>query len=191
MTRLPPTRLPYLSTRQLLSFALAQRLGAQLGLAPGSAALVETAEGWLLFHWLGDVYGQALLDLLQPMLPVEGSAQPGLCLLLRDEPRSLPELNSKQVTRYLHDHERQYEGLLALGAYQHLLPRNLRRQAVVEQFDVACFVQAVADLRPARATERGGGAGGWWLSVRVRGASATQERRRRTNGGSCAAYAHR
>lgn len=148
-----PTRLPYLSTRQLLSFALAQRLGAQLGFAAGSAALVETAEGWLLFHWLGDVYGQALLDLLQPMLPVAVSAQPGLCLLLRDEPRSLTELNSKLVTRYLLEHERQYEGLLALGAYQHLLPRNLRRQAVVAQFDVACFVRAAADLRPERAKE--------------------------------------
>ena len=145
-----PTRLPYLSTRQLLSFALAQRLPAQLGLAPGSAPLVETAEGSLLFHWLGDVYGQALLDLLQPMLPVEGSIQPGLCLLLRDEPRSLPVLNARQVTRYLHEHERQYEGLLALGAYQYLLPRNLRRRAVVEQFGIECFVEAVAALRLER-----------------------------------------
>ena len=34
-----------------------------------------------------------------------------------------------------------------------LLPRSLRRQAVVEQFDVARFVQAVADLRPERAGE--------------------------------------
>ncbi len=68
-------------------------------------------------------------------------------------PRSLPQLNSKRVTRYLHEHEQQYEGLLALGAYQHLLPRNLRRQAVVAQFDVACFVRAAADLRPERANE--------------------------------------
>ncbi len=152
-----PARLPYLSARQLLSFALAQRLPAQLGLAAPSGALVETAGGWLLFHWLGDVYGQALLDLVGPMLAVAASAQPGLCLLLRDAPRSLPELSTRQVTRYLHEHERQYEGLLALGAYQHLLPRSLRRQAVVEQFDVARFVQAVAELRLVRADEAAAG----------------------------------
>ena len=146
-------RLPFLSARQLLSFALAQRLPRQLGLAPGIAPLVETPTGWLLFHWLGDVYGQALLDLLQPTLPVEESAQPGLCVLLRDEPRGLPPISLKQVERYLHDHAHQYEALLALGAYQHLLPRSLRRQAVIEQFDPGCFVEAVAALRVERTAE--------------------------------------
>jgi hypothetical protein len=117
------------------------------------APLVDTPAGWLLFHWLGDVYGQALLDLLQPTLPVEESAQPGLCLLLRDEPRGLPAISLKQVERYLHDHTHQFEGLLALGAYQHLLPRSLRRQAVIEQFDPGCFVETVATLRLERTAE--------------------------------------
>jgi ATP-dependent helicase Lhr and Lhr-like helicase len=146
-------RLPYLSSRQLLSFALAQRLPGQLGISPGVAPLVETPAGWLLFHWLGDVYGQALLDLLQPTLPVEESTQPGLCMLLHDEPRGLPSISLKHAERYLRDHAHQYEGLLALGAYQHLLPRNLRRQAVVEQFDVGCFVETVATLRLERTAE--------------------------------------
>jgi ATP-dependent Lhr-like helicase len=146
-------RLPYLSTRQLLSFSLAQRLPGVLGIGRDIAPLVQTPAGWLLFHWLGDVYGQALLDLLQATLPVEESAQPGLCLLLRDEPRGLPSISLKQVERYLRDHVHQYEGLLALGAYHHLLPRSLRRQAVVEQFDVQCFVETVASLRLERQAE--------------------------------------
>ncbi|MFN8467202.1 MAG: DEAD/DEAH box helicase [Caldilineaceae bacterium] len=145
-----PERLPYLSSRQLLSFALAQRLPSQLGFAPATAPLVETPSGWLLFHWLGDVYGQALLDLLQGTLLVEEAAEPGLCLLVHDEPRSLPAINARQVERYLQDHVHQYEGLLSLGAYQHLLPRSLRRRAVVEQFEVTRFVEAVAALRVTR-----------------------------------------
>ena len=151
-----PERLPYLSSRQLLSFALAQRLPSQLGFAPGTAPLVETPNGWLLFHWLGDVYGQALLDLLQGTVLVEESAEPGLCMLVHDEPRSLPAINAKQVERYLQDHVHQYEGLLALGAYQHLLPRSLRRRAVVEQFDVTRFVEAVAALRITRSAQPAG-----------------------------------
>lgn len=146
----PTQRLPYLSARQLLSFDLAQRIPPEIGLAPGNVPLVETPDGWLLFHWLGDVYGQALLDLLRYTVPVEESAQPGLCLLLRDEPRDLPSLSAAQVERYLHDHLRQYEALLALGAYHHLLPRAVRSRATIEQFGVERFVAAVAQLRIAR-----------------------------------------
>ena len=146
-------RLPYLSARQLLSFELAQKLAANLALAPGAAPLVATPAGWLLFHLLGDVYGQALLDLLGPTLAVTASAQPGLCLLLREAPRSFPPLTPESVNRYLHEHSRQYERLLALGAYQPLLPLELRRRAVVEQFGVERFVAAVARLRPALAPE--------------------------------------
>ncbi len=140
-------RLPYLSARQMLSFELAQQLAASLGLTPGSAPLVETPAGWLLFHWLGDVYGQALLDLLRPMLAARESAQPGLALLLREASDSLPAIGGEQATRYLHEHVRQYEGMLALGAYNHLLPSEVRRRAATEQFNVQRFVQAVAGLR--------------------------------------------
>lgn len=146
-------KLPFLSARQLLSFDLAQTLPSQFGLAPGDAPLVETRKGWLLFHWLGDVYGQALLDLLRPHLAVSESAQPGLALLLREEPRSLPTINIEQTTRYLHDHVRQYEGMLALGAYQHLLPWSLRQRSVTAQFDAQRFVDAVARLRVGRSLD--------------------------------------
>ena len=146
-------QLRYLSTRQLLSYDLARQIPVQLGLVTGGAPLVPTDDGSLLFHWMGDVYGQALLDLLRYTLPVQATAQPGLCLLLGDEPRSLPTITADRVTRYLHDHYRQYETMLALGAYHHLLPVKLRRQAVVAQFDVPRFVEAIAGLQVQRAPE--------------------------------------
>lgn len=146
-------QLRYLSARQLLSYDLARQIPAQFGLAKGTAPFVQTDDGWLLFHWCGDVYGQALLDLLRYTLPVEVTAQPGLCVLVKDEPRAIPALPVEKVTRYLHDNYRQYEAMLTLGAYHHLLPVNLRRRAVLAQFDAPRFVEAVATLRPVRAPE--------------------------------------
>jgi ATP-dependent Lhr-like helicase len=150
----PALPLRYLSTRQLLSFELAQQLPAQLGLAPGAAPILQCDDGWLVFHWLGDVYGQALLDLLRYTVRAEATTQPGLCVLLRDEPRALPVLPAEKVKRYLLDEEARFENMLALGAYHHLLPRNLRRSAVVEQFNIPRFVEAVATLRTAPALAR-------------------------------------
>jgi ATP-dependent Lhr-like helicase len=145
--------LRYLSSRQVLSYDLARRLPAQVGLAPGAAPLVPYNDGWLWFHWLGDVYGRAALDLLRYTLGANESPQPGVCLVLREELRALPVWTADQVTRYLHDQYRRYEPLLALGAYHHLLPTDLRRRAVVAQFDVPRFLHAVGALQIARAPE--------------------------------------
>ena len=139
-------KLPFLSARQLLSYGLAQALARYLDVMPGAAPLVAMPDGWLLCHCLGDVYGQALLDLLHPHLAVRATPQPGLALLLEDEPRALPPVSVEMVTRYLHEHVRPYEGLLALGAYQHLLPWPLRQRSVVEHFDAARFAASVSAL---------------------------------------------
>lgn len=146
-------RLRYISTRQILSYDLAQGLSTQVGLSPATAPLVPHDDGWLLFHWLGDVYGRAILDLVSYTLPTDDTPQPGLCLLLLDEPRAIPALTPEGVQRYLHDHYRRYESMLALGAYHHLLPVELRRRTVVEQFDVPRFIEAVERLRIERASE--------------------------------------
>lgn len=151
------TPLRYLSTRQTLSYDLARRFPSQLGLSPGAAPLVPDLDandsGWLWFHWLGDVYGRAILDLLAYTLPVAPTSQVGLCLLFTDEPRSIPALTAIQVERYLRDRYRAYEPMLALGAYHHLVPVELRRRAVVEQFDVPRFIRAVEGLRMEHASE--------------------------------------
>jgi hypothetical protein len=57
------------------------------------------------------------------------------------------------VKHYLTDQFERYERLLALGAYQDLLPRTLRRRAVIAQFDVDRFVAAVDNLRLTVASE--------------------------------------
>ena len=146
-------RLVYRSARQLLSYELARLLPAQLGLPPGAAPFVVAPEGWWWFHWLGDLYGRAALDLLRYRVPATETEQIGLYLLLSGEPQAPPAWTQAQVVRYLEDNYRKLEPLLALGPFQQLLPLALRRRAVVEQFDVVRFLEAVADLRPLAAPE--------------------------------------
>jgi ATP-dependent Lhr-like helicase len=141
------------SARQLLSYDLARLLPIQLGLPPDVAPLVGTPEGWYWFHWLGDLYGQAALDLLRYRSLAQESAQPGLCVRLDDEPQAPPAWTEEQVIRYLEDNYRRFESLLALGPFQALLPLKLRRRAIVEQFAVSRFLDAVAALRPTVAQE--------------------------------------
>lgn len=146
-------RLRYRSERQLLSHELATLLPRVLGLSPGVAPVVPAPGGWWWFHWLGDLYGHALFDLVRYTIRARETAQPGLCLWLPDEPRTPPSWTEEQVRRYLADNYRELEPLLALGPFHQLLPASLRRRAVVEQFDTPRFLDAVAALRPSRAPE--------------------------------------
>ncbi|HMA36151.1 MAG TPA: DEAD/DEAH box helicase [Chloroflexia bacterium] len=149
----PAAHLRYLSTRQLLSYDLAHQFPAQVGLAPATAPLIPSGDGWLWFHWLGDVYGRAALDLIRYTLAARETSELGVCLRLDEALDAIPIWTREQVTRYLEDQYRRYEPLLALGAYHHLLPVELRRRAVVEQFDVAGFLRAIATLHVAQAPE--------------------------------------
>ena len=146
-------KLIYRSAKQLLSYAVVRHLPAQLGLVPNQAPCVLAEDGILLFHWLGDVYGKAVLDLLRYRIAAEETDQPGLCLRLPDEPVALPAWSAEQVAAYLHDSYRGFEPMLDLGPYHHLLPPALRQRAVVEQFDVARFLDAVNALEPVIAPE--------------------------------------
>jgi ATP-dependent Lhr-like helicase len=146
-------QLRYRSARQFLSYELARGIPQQLGLPPNTAPFVAAPEGWWWFHWLGDRYGRAALDLLRYRIAAHETEQIGLCLRLPDEPQAPPAWTEAQVTRYLADNYRLFEPMLALGPFQHLLPLQLRRRAVVEQFDVAGFLQATSALRPLAAPE--------------------------------------
>lgn len=146
-------RLPQRASRPLLAFELAGRLPTTLGLSPGAAPAVAVEADWLWFHWLGDLYGQVLAELLGYTVAVQLGDSPGLCLLLADEPRALHRWTAAEVRRHLRDGYRRYEGMLALGAYHHLLPTTLRRRAVVEQFGVERFLTSVQALQPSRADE--------------------------------------
>jgi ATP-dependent Lhr-like helicase len=146
-------RMYYRSARQVLSTELAGRLPAQLGLAPGTSPLIETPVGWLWFHWLGDLYGQALYDMLRAHVPVRPTSNIGLCLLLADEPEAPPTWTEAQVTHHLRDHYQHFEAFLSLGTFNSLLPVALRRRVVVEQFNVVLFLDTLARLRLVRAPE--------------------------------------
>jgi len=141
------------SARQLLSYELARLLPAQLGLDPWDAPVVAAPDGYWWFHCLGDLYGRAVLDLLGYTVPTHATGAIGLAVLLSDPPRSPPSWSETQVERYLSDQYRRYEPLLDLGAFHQLAPPALRRRAVVAQFDVPRFLQAVAALRPLVAPE--------------------------------------
>jgi len=161
----PAPRLSYRSERRLLSYELARLLPAQLGLAAGVAPLVELAGDWssagnweedggyLLFHWLGDLYGRALRDLLRYTVPAGKTTQPGLAVRVPDSGIAIPAWTADRVERYLRERYRDLESSLNLGPFQHLLPLELRRHAVVEAFDVARFLAATEALRPVRAPE--------------------------------------
>ena len=143
----------YRSGRQLLSYDLMRLLPEQLGLAPGTAPFVAAPDGWWWFHWLGDLYGRAALDLLRFTVAAQASPANGLALFVPDPPRAVPVWPEAQVVRYLRDNYRQYEPLLDLGAFHHLLAPEARKAAVVAQFAVPRFLAAMAALRPVAAPE--------------------------------------
>lgn len=146
-------RLDYRSTRQLLSYALARLLPEQLGLSPEAAPFIPTGDGTLWFHFLGDVYGRAALDLARYHLAATETTQPGLCLLLPGEPRAPLTWSEGTVRYYLHDNYRRLEPLLDLGPFHHLLPSDLRRRSVIDAFDIPRFVEAVVSLKPLAAPD--------------------------------------
>ena len=148
-------RMSFRSRGQLLSYELARLLPATLGLADGMAPLVPAPRGWLCYHWLGDVYGQALFDLLRYQIYASQTENMGLCVELGDEPRALPAWTEDAVARYCADNYRELEPMLALGPLQALLPTTLRQRAVIAQFDVPRFLAAIGALRPARGPEQG------------------------------------
>jgi ATP-dependent Lhr-like helicase len=145
----------YRSTRQVLNYDVTSQLSGQLGLLPGAAPLLPHENGWVLFHWLGDVYGRALFDLMSFRLAVQETNQPGICVWLSEPLQTIPVWTEDYVRRYLGDRFRSYESMLALGAYHHLPPITLRCRAVIEQFDVPRFVQAVAMFSVVKQPENG------------------------------------
>jgi hypothetical protein len=145
----------YRSTRQVLNYDVTSQLSGQLGLLPGAAPLLPHENGWVLFHWLGDVYGRALFDLMSFRLAVQETNQPGICVWLSEPLQTIPVWTEDYVRRYLGDRFRSYESMLALGAYHHLLPITLRCRAVIEQSDVPRFVQAVAMFSVVKQPENG------------------------------------
>lgn len=151
--------LRYRALRQHLDYRLARCLPLALGLRGGDAPALPIVPRWWLFHWLGDVYGHVFHNLLARSERGVMAPEPALGVVLPDRPvESLwsswdPDL----VAEYLDENFRAIERLLNMGPYQPLLPRSLAARAVMEQFDIPTFLQAVRALRivvPAPDQER-------------------------------------
>jgi ATP-dependent Lhr-like helicase len=144
----------YLSSRQALQFEIAQVLGAKLGWQKGAAPFVADAEGGVyLFHWLGDVYGRIFYDLIRPHQVVYETRQIGLCLYFAELPTALPLWRETIVRNMLERSFMRYESWLQLGAYQFLLTKDLRCQAVLEQLQLGRLLAALNALKPQAAGE--------------------------------------
>jgi ATP-dependent helicase Lhr and Lhr-like helicase len=148
-------KLRYRGSKKHLSFELAQSLPLQLGLESHKTPLVQTADGWLWFHWVGDLYGHALLMLLQGHISAKRTKSPGTCLRFVDNPRAIvwPTWTTVQIRRFVEDNYSKLESMLDLGAFHHFLPAQLRQQVVVKQFDVPKFVDIVNRLQPMPAPD--------------------------------------
>ena len=119
------------SARQFLSYQVASHLPSALGLGIGTTPLLESPTGgWWWFHWLGDLYGRILFDLISPHAKVDKSSQPGLCIYFPSDPGPFPAWAEHQIARYLAEHYQRIEKWLDLGAYYRHLPTHERQRTV-------------------------------------------------------------
>jgi hypothetical protein len=103
---------------------------------------------------LGDLYGHVLSRLLGYQMSVGQAKSGGLYVHMLDASQSaMPTWTVGQVQHYLEDHYRSLEPFLDLGAFHHLLPIPMRRQAVVQHFDIARFVHAITHLEVSAAAD--------------------------------------
>lgn len=147
-------RLRFRSARQVMSYPMAQALAQHLGIEPNRTQLVATSEGSLWFHWLGDVYGHALLGLMRASVcAAKATKRPGLCLLLPEALAQPPNWTQVQVLHHLKVHYRSVESMMALGAYHTLLPNELRRRVVRDHFGIDRFLDTTTHWSVEPASE--------------------------------------
>jgi ATP-dependent Lhr-like helicase len=134
-------RLSFRSARQMMSYETAQAAARLLGIAHDQTQLVRQGNSWVWFHWLGDLYGHALLALLRETTCAAHLLDPvGLCVEVPEMLTQTPVWTEAQVTQHLNARYRHYEGMMALGAYHDLLPPDLKRRAVMDHFAIMRFV---------------------------------------------------
>ncbi len=144
----------FLSARQPLSFEIASRLALHLNLSPGDVFQTQAEGDWHLFHWLGDVYGNVLLELLRYRYHAEETTRSGLCLRLSEPISTLPVWSEPQIAACIDDHYRQLETLLSFGPFQGYLPETLRRRSVLEQINPPRLNRVLGSLKLVTHSER-------------------------------------
>jgi ATP-dependent Lhr-like helicase len=148
------SRLSFRSARQMMSYATAQSTARRLGITPDHTQFARQGNAWLWFHWLGDLYGHALLALLRETTCAAQFLDPiGLCLEIPEPLTQVPVWTEAQVRQHLGARYRLYEGMMALGAYHGVLPPELKRKSVMDQFAMHRFLDITARWSIEIATE--------------------------------------
>ena len=139
-------------TRPIFPAETATSVMRYLGFQAGVAPFVQVADGrWLWLHGLGDVYGEALFELLKTRWGVRRSDMLWLALELTAPPDdlSLPAFTDGEVDAMVRRNHALFERLIAMGAYHAMLPQAMAVQAVCTAFDTPRFLRLVGELRPA------------------------------------------
>jgi hypothetical protein len=147
-----------------MSRELAKAVALELGL-PQTASAAEIAvvreslentdaEGlprpstvWV-FHCAGDAYGLALGDLLENLYGVKVSHQNSFCFLLEGELPSAPlEMNAAKVRAQVLSRWKRSEKWFDMGCFHKELPATVRRESVLEAFDIGHFLSVFSGIK--------------------------------------------
>jgi ATP-dependent Lhr-like helicase len=147
-----------------MSRELAKAVALELGLPQTASAAeiavvresleITDAEGepslstaWV-FHCAGDAYGFVLGDLLESLYGVKISNRNSFCFLLEGELPSAPlELNAAQVRAQVSRLWKRSEKWFDVGCFHKELPATVRRESVLEAFDIDHFLRTYSGIK--------------------------------------------
>lgn len=147
-----------------LSRELAKAIAVELGLPQGASAAeiavvresTEVADGdgtavlstaWV-YHCAGDAYGFALADLLEKLYGVKASEQNSFCFRIEGElPAASLQLDAVQVRAQVLGRWKQSEGWFDMGCFHKELPATVRRESVLEAFDIDHFLRDFSGIK--------------------------------------------
>jgi hypothetical protein len=152
------------SNWRVLSRELAKAVAKQLGL-PQAASPAEIpfviepsddniSEGEMMlptnwvFHCAGDAYGFALGGLLESAYGVKVSQHNSFCFLVEGNLPAEPlQLDATQVRAQALRRWKQSENWFDMGSFHKELPATVRRESILEAFDIAGFLQIFSGIK--------------------------------------------
>lgn len=101
-----------------------------------------------VFHCAGDAYGFVLGDLLENLYNVKVSQQTSFCFLIEGELReALLPFDAAQVRAQVLRRWKQTESWFDMGCFHKELPVMVRRESVVEAFDIDSFLHTFSEIK--------------------------------------------
>lgn len=127
-----------------LQLEVGQAVAAWAGLRPAQMATLQVPEGTSLFHFLGELYGELLREILQRCYPMAEDSAPVThvnehCLYVPGPICKLPDWNENTTYQALHRLLPRFEAILELGRFHSLLPTDLAQKTVIARCDLPRF----------------------------------------------------